>query len=40
MDGAELISGPAPMTDRIRVAHLKDPAGNLIELQEWLAPRS
>ncbi|MER5392655.1 VOC family protein [Saccharopolyspora sp. NPDC002686] len=37
--GAELISGPVPMTDRMRVAHLKDPAGNLIELQEWLATR-
>ena len=24
------------MTDRMRVAHLKDPEGNLVELQEWL----
>ncbi|MGW3469250.1 VOC family protein [Saccharopolyspora sp. NPDC000995] len=37
--GAELLNGPAPMTDRMRAAHLKDPAGNLIELQEWLATR-
>ncbi|MFK0289911.1 VOC family protein [Streptomyces sp. NPDC090442] len=37
--GAELAHGPAPMTDRMRVAHLKDPEGNLVELQEWLVPR-
>ncbi|MEU4170067.1 VOC family protein [Streptomyces sp. NPDC026665] len=34
--GATLLRGPAPMTDRMRVAHLKDPEGNLVELQEWL----
>ncbi|MET7650890.1 VOC family protein [Streptomyces sp. NPDC005486] len=34
--GATLIHGPVPMTDRMRVAHLKDPEGNLVELQEWL----
>ena len=34
--GAVLVHGPAPMTDRMRVAHLKDPEGNLVELQEWL----
>ncbi len=34
--GAELVRGPAPMTDRTRVAHIRDPEGNLIELQEWL----
>ncbi|MGW0764320.1 VOC family protein [Streptomyces sp. NPDC002676] len=37
--GATLIHGPAPMTDRMRVAHLKDPEGNLVELQEWLLLR-
>ncbi|MFJ8540460.1 VOC family protein [Streptomyces sp. NPDC093586] len=37
--GAVLLHGPAPMTDRMRVAHLKDPEGNLVELQEWLSPR-
>ncbi|MFF4543092.1 VOC family protein [Streptomyces sp. NPDC001406] len=37
--GAVLIHGPAPMTDRMRVAHLKDPEGNLVELQEWLLLR-
>jgi predicted enzyme related to lactoylglutathione lyase len=34
--GATLVHGPAPMTERMRVAHLKDPEGNLVELQEWL----
>ncbi|MFE0255939.1 VOC family protein [Streptomyces sp. NPDC059010] len=38
--GATLLHGPAPMTDRMRVAHLKDPEGNLVELQEWLLLRS
>ncbi|MFJ3665018.1 VOC family protein [Streptomyces sp. NPDC090106] len=37
--GAVLLHGPAPMTDRMRVAHLKDPEGNLVELQEWLLLR-
>ncbi|WP_030735599.1 VOC family protein [Streptomyces sp. NRRL S-31] len=37
--GADLLHGPAPMTDRMRVAHLKDPEGNLVELQEWLLLR-
>ncbi|TWV35569.1 VOC family protein [Streptomyces misionensis] len=37
--GAALLHGPAPMTDRMRVAHLKDPEDNLVELQEWLLLR-
>ncbi|MFE2377949.1 VOC family protein [Streptomyces sp. NPDC059398] len=37
--GAVLTHGPAPMGDRMRVAHLMDPEGNLVELQEWLALR-
>ncbi|MFD4789431.1 VOC family protein [Streptomyces sp. NPDC058459] len=37
--GAELAHGPAPFTDRMRVAHLRDPEGNLVELQEWLLLR-
>ncbi|MGW7491564.1 VOC family protein [Streptomyces sp. NPDC054786] len=37
--GAVLIHGPAPMTDRMRVAHLKDPDGNIVELQQWLELR-
>ena len=38
--GATLLRGPAPMTDRMRTAHLKDPEGNLVELQEWLLLRA
>lgn len=34
--GGTVAHGPAPLTDRMRVAHLKDPEGNLVELQEWL----
>ena len=37
--GATLLHGPSPMTERMRVAHLKDPEGNLVELQEWLLMR-
>ncbi|GGR17947.1 VOC family protein [Streptomyces aurantiogriseus] len=37
--GATLLHGPAHLTDRMRVAHLKDPEGNLVELQEWLLLR-
>ena len=38
--GATLLHGPAAMTDRMRVAHLKDPEGNLVELQQWLLLRN
>ncbi|MFF9479596.1 VOC family protein [Streptomyces sp. NPDC014733] len=38
--GAVPVHGPAPLTDRMRVAHLQDPEGNLVELQEWLIPRT
>ncbi|MEU6550088.1 VOC family protein [Streptomyces sp. NPDC046915] len=38
--GATLLHGPAPMTERMRVAHLKDPEGNVVELQEWLLLRT
>ncbi|WP_406138454.1 VOC family protein [Streptomyces sp. NBC_01089] len=37
--GAEFTRDPGPMGERMRVAYLADPEGNLIELQEWLAPR-
>ena len=37
--GGTIVQGPAPLTDRMRVAHLKDPEGNLVELQEWLLLR-
>ncbi|WP_210589614.1 VOC family protein [Streptomyces sp. GESEQ-35] len=38
--GATLLHGPAHTTSRMRVAHLKDPEGNLVELQEWLLLRT
>lgn len=37
--GAVLAGEPTVMWERLRVAHLRDPEGNLIELQQWLAPR-
>ncbi|WDV51594.1 VOC family protein [Streptomyces coeruleorubidus] len=37
--GATILHGPALLTNRLRVAHLKDPEGNLVELQEWLLLR-
>ncbi|MBJ7001080.1 VOC family protein [Streptomyces sp. CRPSP2-6A1] len=37
--GATLLQPPTPLTDRMRVAHLKDPEDNLVELQEWLLLR-
>jgi predicted enzyme related to lactoylglutathione lyase len=37
--GARVLHGPAPMGDRMRAAHLKDPEGNVVELQEWLLLR-
>ncbi|MFI7103396.1 VOC family protein [Streptomyces sp. NPDC050161] len=37
--GAVFTREPGPMGDRMRVAYLEDPEGNVIELQEWLAPR-
>lgn len=39
MRGATVLHGPVPMTDRMRVAHLEDPEGNVVELQEWLLLR-
>ncbi|WP_328440701.1 VOC family protein [Streptomyces sp. NBC_00457] len=38
--GATLLHGPTHMAARMRVAHLKDPEGNLVELQEWLLLRT
>ncbi|MEU9119051.1 VOC family protein [Streptomyces sp. NPDC048506] len=38
--GAVLAHGPAPLTDRMRAAHLTDPEGNLVELQQWLTLRT
>ncbi len=38
--GAEIASGPVVFGDRIRCAYLRDPEGNLIEIQQWLVTRS
>jgi predicted enzyme related to lactoylglutathione lyase len=34
--GAALLGEPSVMWERLRVAYLRDPEGNLIELQQWL----
>lgn len=36
--GAVLLDGPSVLWERLRVAYLRDPEGNLVELQQWLAP--
>ena len=35
--GAALLAEPSVQWGRLRVAHLRDPEQNLIELQQWLA---
>lgn len=35
--GATLVQTPTSQWERLRVAYLRDPEGNLIELQQWLA---
>ncbi len=37
--GAQVIAGPSTFGDRTRNAYLRDPEGNLIELQQWLKVR-
>lgn len=37
--GAAFQAEPQIQWGRLKIAHLRDPEGNLIELQEWLAPR-
>ena len=37
--GGELLAEPQTQWDRLRVAYLRDPEGNVIELQQWLAAR-
>jgi predicted enzyme related to lactoylglutathione lyase len=37
--GAQVIAGPTTFGDRTRNAYLRDPEGNLIELQQWLTVR-
>ncbi len=37
--GGQVVAGPLDQGDRIRAAYLRDPEGNLIEVQQWLATR-
>lgn len=34
--GAALVAGPLAQSERVRAAYLRDPDGNLIEIQQWL----
>ncbi len=38
--GAEISGEPVAYDGRVRCAYLRDPEGNLIELQQWLATRT
>ncbi|WP_227837478.1 VOC family protein [Nocardia aurantia] len=38
--GAEICTGPVVFGGRIRSAYLRDPEGNLLEIQQWLVTRS
>jgi lactoylglutathione lyase len=38
--GVTPLAPPSVQWDRLRVAHLRDPEGNLIELQQWLVSPS
>jgi catechol 2,3-dioxygenase-like lactoylglutathione lyase family enzyme len=38
--GGVVVAGPITQDGRIRTAYLRDPAGNLTEIQQWLATRS
>lgn len=37
--GAQVVAGPVTFGARTRNAYLRDPEGNLIELQQWLTVR-
>jgi lactoylglutathione lyase len=37
--GAEILTDPVFFGDRIRSAYLRDPEGNLLEIQQWLVTR-
>jgi lactoylglutathione lyase len=37
--GARVLADPVVQDGRIRTAYLRDPEGNLIEIQQWLATR-
>jgi catechol 2,3-dioxygenase-like lactoylglutathione lyase family enzyme len=38
--GARWETEPQTQWERLRVAYLRDPEGNLVEFQQWLAPRA
>jgi lactoylglutathione lyase len=38
--GAVVAAGPVEFDGRIRSAYLRDPEGNLVEIQQWLLTRS
>jgi lactoylglutathione lyase len=38
--GGVVLDGPRTRWERLRVAYLRDPEGNVIELQQWLDTRS
>jgi lactoylglutathione lyase len=38
--GAVVAAGPVDFDGRVRSAYLRDPEGNLVEIQQWLATRS
>ncbi len=38
--GANVVGEPREAWGRLRVAYLRDPEGNLIELQQWLVTRA
>jgi lactoylglutathione lyase len=37
--GADVVAGPVEFGGRVRGAYLRDPEGNLIEIQQWLQVR-
>lgn len=37
--GGHVLAGPVVHGDRVRAAYLRDPDGNLIEIQQWLVTR-
>jgi predicted enzyme related to lactoylglutathione lyase len=36
--GAQFLAEPSTQWGRLKVAHLRDPEQNLLELQQWLTP--
>lgn len=37
--GGQVLSGPVDFDGRLRAAYLRDPEGNLVEIQQWLTTR-